>query len=253
LAEHLVPKQLSVALLTDDTGYGRAGAKALEKAFRGSESSVAERLTLPSSSSDLAPQVLRARRAGATALLVWAQAPTIAKVLIAARGSGWDVPVYTPSAGEDPLVRQQLADHPEWIDGLTFAAGRMTAEVGTGPWTAFQDNYESAYGPEEVGVRTRAGEKVVQPPDYAMYSYDFVNVLAAALVRAKVTRGDALLAALESVTIQGANGDERGFNERNHEGVIDDDVYFARFDDMVFEPVGDDPLSSTLPAIEQRR
>jgi hypothetical protein len=34
--------------------------------------------------------------------------------------------------------------------------------------------------------------------------------------------------------------------------VVDDDVYFARFRDMVFSPVNDDPLSATLPAIEQR-
>ena len=195
--------------------------------------------------------MLRARRSGATALLVWAQAPTIAKVVIAARSAGWNVPVYTPSAGEDPLVRQQLAGHPEWIDGLTFASGRMTAEVGTGPWVAFQEKYETAYGPDRVGVRTRGGRPVVQPPDYAMYSYDFVNVLAAALGRADATNGQKLLDALEEVTVQGANGDERGFNRRNHEGVVDDDVYFARFRDMTYRPVNDDPLSATLPAIEQ--
>jgi ABC-type branched-subunit amino acid transport system substrate-binding protein len=253
LAEYLIPKGLKIALLTDDTGYGRHGGAALDKAFSGSADAVALRLALPATSSDLAPQMLRARRAGATALLVWAQASTIAKVLIAARGSGWDVPVYTPSAGEDPLVRQQLADHPEWIDGLTFASGRMTAEVGTAPWGAFQEKYEVAYGAEQVGVRTRAGKRVVQPPDYAMYSYDFVNVLAAALARAGATKGDALIHALEGVTVQGANGDERGFNENNHEGVVDDDVYFARFADMVFTPVKDDPLSKSLPPIEQRR
>ncbi len=35
-----------------------------------------------------------------------------------------------------------------------------------------------------VGVKTPDGAQVVQPPDYAMYSYDFVNVLAAAIQRA---------------------------------------------------------------------
>jgi len=253
LAEYLVPKKLKVALLADDTGYGREGQAALAKAFASNPESVAARLTLPATSSDLAPQILRARRAGATALLVWAQPATIAKAIIAARIAGWNVPVYTPPAGEDPLVRQQLAGHPRWVDGLTFASGRMTAEVGTGPWIAFQDKYESAYGAERVGVRTRDGRSVVQPPDYAMYSYDFVYVLVAALFRAKTTHGDALLRALEQVTVQGANGDERAFNENNHEGVVDDDVYFARFDDMIFSPVQDDPLSATLPPIEQRR
>jgi branched-chain amino acid transport system substrate-binding protein len=253
LAEYLVPKKLRVALLADDTGYGRNGQAALTKAFASNPENVAARLTLPATSSDLAPQILRARRSGATALLVWAQAATIAKALIAARSAGWNVPVYTPPAGEDPLVRQQLAGHPRWVDGLTFASGRMTAEVGTNPWIAFQDKYESAYGAERVGVRTRDGSDVVQPPDYAMYSYDFVYVLVAALFRVKAVNGEALLRALEQVTVEGANGDERGFNAHNHEGVIDDDVYFARFQDMVFSPVKDDPLSASLPAIEQRR
>ena len=47
--------------------------------------------------------------------------------------------------------------------------------------------------------------------------------------------------------------DERGFNQVNHEGVVDDDVYFARFRDMTYQPVQDDPLSATLPLIPQTR
>ena len=62
-----------------------------------------------------------------------------------------------------------------------------------------------------------------------------------------------LLDALEQVSVTGANGDQRGFNENNHDGVVDDDVYFARFEGMTYKPVKDDPLSSTLAAIDQRR
>ena len=105
-----------------------------------------------------------------------------------------------------------------------------------------------------VGVKTSDGAQVVQPPDYAMYSYDFVNVLAAAIQRAGgVSDRKKVLAALNQVSVAGANGDQRGFNERNHEGVVDDDVYFAKFEDMIYKPVKDDPLSKTLVPIEQRR
>jgi hypothetical protein len=55
------------------------------------------------------------------------------------------------------------------------------------------------------------------------------------------------------VSVQGANGDHRGFNENNHEGVVDDDVYFAQFDGMIYHPVKDDPLSATLTSLEQVR
>ena len=253
-AEYLIPKKLKVALITDDSSYGQEGAKALDEAFAENPDSVAAKMTVPAAAPDLSPQVLRARRAGATALLVWAQPTTIAGVLSAARSSGWKVPVYTPPTGEDPLVRQQLANHPDWVDGLTFASGRPTAEVGAGPFLSFQRDLENRFGVQLVGVKTPDGAQVVQPPDYAMYSYDFVNVLAAAIQRAGgVADKKKILAALNQVTVAGANGDQRGFNERNHEGVVDDDVYFAKFDGMTYRPVKDDPLSATLVPIEQRR
>jgi ABC-type branched-chain amino acid transport systems, periplasmic component len=250
-AEYLVPKKLKVALLSDDSAYGSEGAADLDRAFSENPEAVATKLTLPAGQSDLTAQILRVKRSGATALLVWGQPPTIAAVLSAARSSGWDVPVYAPPTGADPFIRQQLADHPEWVDGLTFASGRMTAEVGTAPFESFQSQYESTYGADKVGVKTSAGVPVIQPPEFAMYAYDFAHVLTAAIIRAASTDPKKITAALNQVTTQGANGDERGFNEHNHEGVVDDDVYFARFHDMTFAPVPDDPLSSTLPVIPQ--
>jgi branched-chain amino acid transport system substrate-binding protein len=250
-AEYLVPKKLKVALLSDDSAYGSEGAADLVRAFSENPEAVATKLTLPAGQSDVTPQILRVKRSGATALLVWGQPPTIAAVLSAARSLGWKVPVYAPPTGADPFIRQQLADHPDWVDGLTFASGRMTAEVGTAPFVSFQSQYESTYGADKVGVKTSEGQPVLQPPEFAMYAYDFVHVLTAAIIRTASTDPEKITAALNQVTTQGANGDERGFNEHNHEGVVDDDVYFARFHDMTFSPVPDDPLSSTLPPIPQ--
>jgi ABC-type branched-subunit amino acid transport system substrate-binding protein len=251
LAEYLIPKKLKVALLHDDSDYGAAGARALELAFSRNRSSVAIDETLPADALDLGPQILRARRAGATALLVWGRPATIASAITAARTAGWDVPVYTPPTGADPFVRQQLADHPAWVDGLTFAGGRLTSEVGTGPFRAFEQKYESAFGVDRVGVKTKAGASVIQLPETAMYAYDFVHLLAAALLKAGSTDPAKVTAALNEVTTEGANGDERAFNKHNHDGVIDDDVYFARFHDMTYAPVRDDPLSATLPVLPQ--
>jgi branched-chain amino acid transport system substrate-binding protein len=253
LAEYLIPQRLKMGLLHDDSDYGVAGERQLRRAFSGSPGSVAIDETVPADALDLGPQVLRARRAHATALLVWGRPATIAAAITAARSSGWKVPFYTPPTGADPFVRQQLADDPSWVDGLTFAGGRLTAEIGTGPFTSFEQRYEAAYGVDRVGVRTRAGGRVVQPPETAMYAYDFVNLLAAALIRARSTDPVRVASALEDVTTEGANGDERAFNRHNHEGVVDDDVYFARFRDMTYSPVRNDPLSRTLPPIPQVR
>jgi branched-chain amino acid transport system substrate-binding protein len=251
LAEYLVPKGRQVAILTDDTGYGRAGRKDLDRAFAQNPESVAARIQIPSTATDLAPQILEARRAKATALLVWAQPSAIAEALIAARSAGWDVPVYTPPSGEDPLVRQQLAERPSWVDGLTFASGRMTAEKGAVPFLTFQSAYTQAFGADQVGVKSASGRPVTQPPDYAMYPYDFVRLVAAAVRAAQTVDGDAVISALNQVSVEGGNGDHRGFNERNHEGVVDDDVYFGRFEGMTYAPVKDDALSATLPTIPQ--
>jgi branched-chain amino acid transport system substrate-binding protein len=251
LAEYLIPKGLKIALLTDDTGYGRAGRASLDRAFAENPGSIAARIQAPSSATDLAPQVLQARRAGATALLVWGQPAAIAEAVVAARSSGWQVPFYAPPSAQDPLVRQELAGQPQWLDGLTFVTGRLTAESGVGPFYEFQANYRSRFGVQKVGVKTPSGRTVIQPPEFAMYAFDFVNVLATAVDQAQTTDGAKVLAALDQVSAQGANGDHRGFNEANHDGVVDDDVYFARFRGMVFRPVSDDALSRTLPAIRQ--
>ena len=251
LAEYLIPKHLKVALLHDDSDYGTAGAKELSRAFAGDHGSVAIDETLPADALDLSAQVLRARRAHATALLVWGRPATIAAAITAARSAGWDVPFYTPPTGADPFVRQQLADHPTWVDGLTFAAGRLTAEVGAQPFTGFTQRYGAAYGVDRVGVHTPGGAAVTEPPETPMYAYDFVNLLRAALTKAGSTDPAKVTRALEEVTVEGANGDERAFNRSSHEGVVDDDVYFARFHDMTYAPVKDDPLSATLPPIPQ--
>ena len=184
LAEYLIPKHLKVALLHDDSDYGAAGAKELKRAFADDRSSVAIDETLPADALDLSPQILRARRAHATALLVWGRPATIASAITSARSAGWDVPFYTPPTGDDPFVRQQLADHPRWVDGLTFAAGRLTAEVGTRPFMSFTQRYVAAYGVDRVGVRTSSRAAVTEPPETPMYAYDFVNLLAAALRKA---------------------------------------------------------------------
>ncbi|HEY2778758.1 MAG TPA: ABC transporter substrate-binding protein [Gaiellaceae bacterium] len=251
LAEYLIPKHLKVALLHDDSDYGTAGSEELKRAFSGDRGSVAIDETLPADALDLSPQILRARRAHATALVVWGRPATIASAITAARSSGWGVPFYTPPTGADPFVRQQLADHPAWLDGLTFAAGRLTAEVGGQPFAGFAQHYVAAYGVDHVGVHTSAGAAVSEPPETPMYAYDFVNLVAAALTKAGSTDPAKITKGLEDVIVKGANGDERAFNHSSHEGVVDDDVYFARFHDMTYAPVKDDPLSATLPAISQ--
>jgi len=250
LSDYLSERVKRVALLSDDSQYGAEGAAQMRTAFARNAIDVVADATSPQASSDVAPQVLAARRSGAQALVVWARATGVAAVVRATRAAGWDVPIYTGPAGEDPLVRQRLADHPEWLDGLTFVSFRITSEVGPEPFASYRKAYVDAYGEDEVGVRAD-GRPVLAPPDWSMYSYDAMQLLAASLANTDGRTGAPLMEALDNTVVTGANGDERGFGPTDREGVSPDDMYFARFKDMRFAPVTDDILSTGLPTVAQ--
>jgi ABC-type branched-subunit amino acid transport system substrate-binding protein len=245
LTDYLAGRKPTIALLTDDSGYGRDGKADLLKAIERDSLTVAKSVEI-ATGADPAPQVLAAQKSGADHVLLWARAPVVASVVSAIRSRGWTVPIYAGPTAEDPLVRQQLADHPQWLDGTHFVSFRITAEVGPEPFRKFRAAYEKKFGAERIGV----GD-VVQPPDWAMYSYDTIKLLAAGLARSKGAVGAPLMTALNEVSVTGANGDERSFLPRNHEGVSSDDMYIAKFAGMRFEPVKDDLLSASLPAVPQ--
>lgn len=242
LADYVSEKAASVGLLADGTSYGREGVAATRTNLQRNRISVASDAAI---GEDATAQVLEARRRGAQALIVWARASGVAAVVRAARSSGWDVPVFTGPTGEDPLVRQRLADRPEWLDGLTFVSFRITSEVGPEPFAAYREAYEQEFGAEQVGVEA-GGRPVVMPPDWSTYAYDAVKLTAAAL-----EAGGPLIDALNGTVITGANGDERGFGPADREGVSPDDMYFGRFTDLRFAPVDDDVLSTDLPPVPQ--
>ena len=92
---------------------------------------------------------------------------------------------------------------------------------------------------------------MLQPPDWAMYSYDAVLLISAALTITAGATGAPFLAAVEGASVTGANGDQRGFGPDDREGVSSSDMYFGRFAAMRFTAVADDALSTQLPAVAQ--
>jgi ABC-type branched-subunit amino acid transport system substrate-binding protein len=252
LADYLADTQQgkAFALMSDDSAYGREGLANVKTDLLHDQVRLVSEQAVPEGAADVSAQVLAARRRGAKVLVLWARATTVASVLRAVRSTGWDVKVVTGPTGEDPLVRQRLADHPAWVDGLTFVSFRITSEVGGAPFAAYRKAYESDYGPDLVGVKVQ-GKEVVMPPDWSMYSYDAVHLVKAALDRSGSTDRAKVLDALQHVTITGANGDERGFGPDDREGVSPDDMYFATFTAMRFHPNRDDKLSTNLPEVPQ--
>jgi ABC-type branched-subunit amino acid transport system substrate-binding protein len=250
LADYLAGRHPQVGIVADDTSFGHDGLDALTAAFARDAIPVRRQTTVPAGVGDVATQVLAQRRAGVTALVVWASAPVVAAVVQAARSDGWQVPIWTGPSGEDPLVRQRLARHPDWLNGVGFASFRITAEVGAAPFAAYRKAYDRAFGEVKVGVR-QGGKDVVQPPDWSMFSYDAVNLVVAGLNKSGAVGKPLLDTLAGNVVITGANGDERGYSETTREGVSPDDMYFAQFHGFVFSPVSDDLLSQNLPTVPQ--
>ena len=250
LADYLAAKHPRIGIVADDTSFGADGSASLVSAFGRDEITVATKSVVPAGSGDVTGQVLAARSRGVTTLVVWASAPVVAAAINAARSAGWNVPIWTGPSGEDPLVRQRLAAHPDWMTGVGFVSFRITAEVGPKPFATYRKAYVDKFGDDKIGV-TQDGKPVVEPPDWSMFSYDVVNLVADALAKAGSTgpRLQAVLAGHDVIT--GANGDERGYGESSREGVSPDDMYFALFHGFVFAPVTDDLLSQNLPAVPQ--
>lgn len=250
LADYIANGQPKVAMLTDDSGYGEQGRKALRESFTVDEVAVVHDQVIPRRARDLAPQVLAARRAGADKLVVWAGAAALASVLEAVHRMNWDVEVLAGQTGEDPLIRQRLVSTPEALARLKFVSSRITAEVGPEPFNAFRKRYEDEHGPDKVGVK-QDGRDVIQPPDWAMYPYDALKLLENALSSARALGAPLLDQFNGGAQVIGANGDSRAYNPDYHEGVSPTDVYFARFEGFTFVPVEDDPLSGSLPRVNQ--
>ena len=250
LADYLAGRHPKVGVIADDTSFGHDGLGSLVAAFARDQLPVLKQSTVPAGTSDVATQVLAQRRAGVDQLIVWAAAPVVAAVVQAARSAGWKVPIWAGPSGEDPLVRQRLAQHPDWLTGVGFSSFRITAEVGPAPFAAYRKAYVAQFGEDKVGVK-QDGKDVVQPPDWSMFAYDAVNLVAAALGKSGAVGAPLLSTLAGNVVIQGANGDERGYSETSREAVSPDDMYFAQFHGFVFSPVTDDLLSQSLPTVPQ--
>ena len=250
LTDYLAGRHPKVGIIADDSAYGADGLAAMRAGFARDKTTVVSTGVVAAGSSDVSARVLAARHAGATTLIVWAGAPVVAATIQAARSTGWDVPIWAGTTGEDPLVRQRLAAHVDWLDKVGFVSFRMTAEVGPKPFNDYRQKYEDKFGAQKVGVK-QDGKDVIAPPDWSMFSYDTVRLVAAALAKAGGVGAPLLHTLSGNVVITGANGDERGFSESTREGVSPDDMYFALFHGFTFAPVTDDLLSQNLPPVNQ--
>ena len=251
LGNYMVQTSKKVAIIHDDSDSGRNGADQLTQSLATAGGRVAASVELPATAAAFDAQLQSVTASGAGALAVWGGDLFVAKVVTSVRAAHLTLPIFTGPTGESPAVRATAGNAA--TDGVRFVSSRLTSEADPTSFGQFETRLAAAEGgPTDAGFKDSQGREVRQPNDLDFFAYDAVNLVVAALEKQNsASPGQSLIAAVGSVSVKSANGDTRGFNPQNHEGVADDDMYLAVIHDMKFAPVQDEQLSKTLPTENQ--
>jgi branched-chain amino acid transport system substrate-binding protein len=252
LGTYIASKASTVAIIHDDSDNGRDGSDQLVAALGSANVTVnPSPIEVPAASPTIDAQVQSVAAAKPGGIALWGSDVFIAKAVKAIRDAGLTVPIFTNQAGESPTVR--ALDGAADTNGLVLVAGRQTSEGDATSFPAFETALAAhGLGPTDAGVKNRAGQEIRQPNDIDFFAYDAVHVIAAALQKqGSPSPSSRLNDDMNVVTVTSANGDARGFDSQSHEAFAAEDVYIASIQDMQFQPVKDEPLSATLPAISE--
>ena len=175
-----------VAILSDSTNYGQLGRADLEKALelKGVKAVAVEKFNIKDV--DMTPQLLKAKEAGAEAILTYGIGPELAQIANGMTKLGWKV----------PMVGSWTLSMANYIDnaGPGGEGARMPQTFIQEPTTpkrqSFIINYLKTFSPK--GAR-------IDSPVSAAQGYDSIYLLAAAIKQANSTDGPKIKAALEDL------------------------------------------------------
>jgi branched-chain amino acid transport system substrate-binding protein len=210
-----------VAILADSTNYGQLGREDLEKALekKGIKAVAVEKYNLKDV--DMTAQLLKAKQAGAEAVLTYGIGPELAQIANGMEKLGWKVPMI----GSWTLSMGNFIDNA----GKNGNGARMPQTFIQDPNTpkrkAFIDAYVKAYNPPNGRMPS---------PVSAAQGYDSVYLLAAAIKQAGSTDGPKIKAALEGLNekIDGVvTTYNKPYTKDNHEAITADITVFGEVKD----------------------
>ena len=198
-----------VAILADSTNYGQLGRADLEKALdlKGVKAVAVEKFNIKDV--DMTPQLLKAKEAGAEAILTYAIGPELAQIANGMTKLGWKVPMI----GSWTLSMANFIDNA----GPGGEGARMPQTFIQAPTSpkrqSFIVNYLKTFSPK--GGR-------IDSPVSAAQGYDSIYLLAAAINQAKSTDGVKIREALEDlkVPVEGVvTTYNKPFTAKDHEAI----------------------------------
>ncbi|MBI3481056.1 MAG: ABC transporter substrate-binding protein [Nitrosomonadales bacterium] len=179
-------KYTKVAILADSTNYGQLGREDLEKALAAKNIKPVAVEKFNVKDTDMTAQLLKAKEAGAQAVLTYAIGPELAQIANGMEKLGWKVPMI----GSWTLSMANFIDNA----GKNGEGARMPQtfiqEPNTPKRKSFIEAYQKAYNPP-------AGR--IPSPVSAAQGYDSMYILAAAIKQAGNTDGVKIREALENL------------------------------------------------------
>ena len=179
-------KFTKVAILADSTNYGQLGREDLEKALaaKGLKAVAVEKFNIKDV--DMTAQLLKAKEAGAEAILTYGIGPELAQIANGMTKLGWKVPMI----GSWTLSMANYIDN----SGPGGEGARMPQTFIQEPTTpkrqSFIISYLKTFNPKNARMDS---------PVSAAQGYDSIYLLAAAIKQANSTEGPKIKAALEDL------------------------------------------------------
>ncbi len=211
-----------VAVGGDTTGYGTSAVAATVAAFGKDGAHVAYQAQIDATQPDVSPDMLRARNAGAKAIVVWTVSVGLLSRLMNTRATmNWDVPIVGhPSLGSGEI--RNLLDKPTNWDKV-YMAGYKTCSFDAG----------GALPPRtQKFVDTIKGK--IELSDTSLWwvacGYDAINLVAHAVESKGASTSDAIIADWNATQhYPGIFGDYT-FSAEEHNGYPQDEVVMSRAD-----------------------
>jgi branched-chain amino acid transport system substrate-binding protein len=175
-----------VAILADSTNYGQLGREDLEKALtaKGITPVAVEKFNIKDV--DMTAQLLKAKSAGAEAVLTYGIGPELAQIANGMAKLGWKVPIV----GSWTLSMANYIDNARANGDGARMPQTFIQEPTTPKRKAFIDAYLKTFKPKNDRIDS---------PVSAAQGYDSILLLAAAINQAGSTDGEKIRQALESL------------------------------------------------------
>jgi branched-chain amino acid transport system substrate-binding protein len=181
-----VNKYTKVAILADSTNYGQLGREDLEKALAAKNIKPVAVEKFNVKDVDMTAQLLKAKEAGAQAILTYAIGPELAQIANGMEKLGWKVPMI----GSWTLSMGNFIDNAGKNGEGAHMPQTFIQEPNTPKRKAFIDAYLKTYNPANGRIPS---------PVSAAQGYDSIYILAAAIKQAGNTDGVKIRQALENL------------------------------------------------------